>query len=111
GRRFLFRLAAHLGTTVAELLDSISSREIAEWQAFEQIEGPLGGLRGDVHAAMICAQIYNANRGKGDRAKNAADFLPRWDRPARQAQTPDQMWAMAQAITQRFGGTVTTTPT
>lgn len=104
GRRFLFRLAAHLGYTVDELLDHTSSRELAEWQAFEQIEGPLGGLRGDVHAAMVCSAIYNANRGKGSRERKPADFLPRWDKPAREPQSPEDMLAAVQSMQGRVGG-------
>lgn len=104
-RRFAFRLAAHLGgSTVDELLARMSSREFAEWQAFERIDGPLGGARGDVHAAMISAAIVNANRSKGP-ARQMSEFLPRWDKGAKAEQTPEQMWAAAKAITARFGGT------
>lgn len=104
GRRFCFRLAAHLGITVGELLDRTSSRELAEWQAFERIEGPLGGLRGDVHAAMVVSAIYNANRDKGHRERKPSEFLPQWDKPAREQQSPEQMLAAARAMQGRVGG-------
>ncbi|MER7076636.1 Protein of unknown function [Saccharopolyspora kobensis] len=103
-RRFAHRLAGHLGMTVGELLDRTTSRELAEWQAFERIEGPLGGLRGDVHAAMVCSAIYNANRGKNSRERKPADFLPRWDKPPREPQSPEQMLAAARALQGRLGG-------
>lgn len=104
GRRFTFRLAAHLGMTVSELLERTTSRELAEWQAFEQIEGPLGGLRGDVHAAMVCSAIYNANRGKNSHERKPAEFLPKWDKPAREQQSPEQMLAAVQSMQGRVGG-------
>lgn len=105
-RRFSFRLAAHLRMTVNELLGRMSSREIAEWQAFERIEGPLGGLRADMHAAMVVAAVVNANRSKGP-GKRPADFLPRWDVDVKREQTSEQMWAAAKTITARLGGTNT----
>ncbi|SFE54556.1 Protein of unknown function [Actinopolyspora alba] len=109
GRRFAFRLAAHLGYTVDELLTRITARELAEWQAFERLEGPLGGARGDVHAAMITAAITNANRSKGP-PKKPAEFLPQWDKAmATRQQTADEMFAQAKAITARLGGTNHTT--
>ena len=40
-RRFYFRLAAHLGCTVRELLARLGSDELTEWLAFDQIE-PFG---------------------------------------------------------------------
>ena len=35
-RRFLFRLAGHLGMTVRELGERMDSRELTEWMAFER---------------------------------------------------------------------------
>lgn len=66
--------------TVRRLLAETGSAELAEWRAYEQITGPLGGVRGDVNAAMISAAIVAVNRGKGQRAPKLADFMPRWDR-------------------------------
>lgn len=100
----MLRLAAHLGYTVRDLLDQLTSRELAEWRAFERIEGPLGGLRGDVQAGIVAAQIYNANRGKTDPVKKPAEFVPRWDKP--QQQTPDQLLAAAQSMQPRLGGSL-----
>lgn len=53
----------------------MSATEWAYWRALDNIE-PIGQIRGDLQAGMICAMIYNANRGKGKAAKKPADFMP-----------------------------------
>lgn len=87
--------------TVAELLERIGSRELAEWAAYEKITGPLGRRRSDIQAAIIAATVANANRGKG-RAPKPADFLPQWDK---QPKTADQLWHKAQQLNAAMGGT------
>jgi len=68
--------------------------------AYEQVAGPLGPERGDILHALEMALMYNAwaaSKGKGKKPK---DFLPDWDRRARE-QTPEDMlgvlraWAMS----------------
>lgn len=59
---FYFRLALTLGKTVTELLDSISSIEMAYWLAYYELE-PFGPRRKDLRAGQIAALLYNANRG------------------------------------------------
>lgn len=76
-RLFAFRLAGHLHMTVSELLARISARELSEWIAYERIEGPLGGARGDYHAALVASTVANSNRGKG-KAHKLSDFLLKW---------------------------------
>ncbi|MFH8369201.1 hypothetical protein [Streptomyces sp. NPDC018031] len=93
--------------TVAELLSRISSRELTEWAAYEQLTGPLGGRRGDIQAAIIAATVANSQRSRGRRAE-PADFLPRWGRP--RVMTPEAMWAAAVQATTALGGTITATP-
>ncbi|MHC3391292.1 phage tail assembly protein T [Streptomyces lavendulocolor] len=85
------------------MLAHVSSRELSEWMAYEKIAGPLGGARGDVHAAMIAAAVTNAARAKG-RPLPIADFLPRWGRKAEQS--PEEMFRAAMAATVAMGGTV-----
>lgn len=48
----MFKLAGHLGKTVAELSDTLSISELKEWQVFDRLD-PIGGHRGDLQAAMI----------------------------------------------------------
>lgn len=49
---FLFKLAGHLGKTVAELSRTLSITEFNEWIAFDRVD-PIGGYRGDLQAAII----------------------------------------------------------
>ncbi len=59
----------------------MTSRELTEWAAFEQVYGPLGPERGDWQAAVVAHTIAAANG-----AKNAklSDFLPQWGGGKRQ---------------------------
>lgn len=102
-REFYFRLAAHLGMTVAEMLARTSSRELTEWMAYERRAGPLGARRGDIHAAIISAAIYNTNRKKGSRPIDPEKLLPVWDN----YQSEDDMWAAIRAANAGLGGTET----
>ncbi|MEU5394512.1 phage tail assembly protein T [Streptomyces tibetensis] len=91
------------------MLRTHSSAELTEWIAYERVTGPLGGARSDVQMAMLASVIANANRGKGSRVMKPADFLPKWDRGARQDWR--QMLAAVKGINQRLGGTDTTQKT
>ena len=48
----MFKLAGHLGKTVAELSATLSIDELKEWRAFDRVD-PIGGYRGDLQAALI----------------------------------------------------------
>lgn len=102
-REFYFRLAGHLGCTVAELLTRISSRELTEWMVYEKLTGPLGGRRLDIAAAIGAAATINANR-KRRRPHRVEDFVPVWSKPARQAMSPEEMWAAVRRINAGMGG-------
>lgn len=67
--------------TKAELLARISSYELSEWQVYERMYGPLGPQRDDQLTSLLAAAISNAFRGKGDKAADPKDYLPRWDAP------------------------------
>ncbi|MBO2530966.1 MAG: hypothetical protein CW348_14160 [Thermobifida sp.] len=100
-REFYFRLAGHLGMTVAELLARISSRELTEWAVYERRAGPLGGRRGDIQAAIVAADVYNVNRKKGAKPVDPEKLLPTWD----DYQSDDQMWAAIRQANAAMGGT------
>ncbi len=68
-----------MGRTVEELLGVISSRELTEWIAFDQVE-PFGDRRGDLQAGVVAATVANVNRAKGARAYNVTDFVPEYGR-------------------------------
>lgn len=61
-------------------MSSISSRELTEWMALEQIEGPLyGARREDLRAGVIAATVANVFRGKGDKPLSPEDFVMRFE--------------------------------
>jgi len=67
--------------TVDEMLGKISSRELFEWQAYEQIAGPIGRYeRLDKAAALIAERItYMMSSPKGrKKIKGIEDFIPRY---------------------------------
>jgi len=55
----------------------MSSREFAEWVAYDRIN-PIGPERADWRAALIAWMIACAFRGKG-RPPAIKDFMPEWD--------------------------------
>lgn len=52
----------------------MDSHELSEWVAFDAVE-PIGGLRGDINAALICTLLANINRKRGSKALKVEDFL------------------------------------
>ena len=87
--------------TVAELLDRISSREIAEWMAFSQLE-PFGSEAGYIGHAITAVTIANTHLGKGQKAKDVEDFMPKFG--PKKEQTVDEMLQFAQMLTIGLGG-------
>lgn len=68
-----------LGCTVEELLARISSKELTEWQAYEQVAGPVDiGSRLDERFAMLASVVANVNRGKAQKPYRQEEFLPPW---------------------------------
>lgn len=59
---------------MGELLASSTSRELAEWRAYEQLE-PFGPRREDIRAGTVAAMVYNMNRNKDAPVLEAGDFL------------------------------------
>lgn len=57
-------------------LDLMPSSELAEWMAFYEME-PFGPERDNMHSAMICSLLYNANRAKNQQPLLATDFMLR----------------------------------
>jgi hypothetical protein len=66
--------------TVEDMLGRMSSRELSEWQAYDQIE-PIGWYRVDLAAAIIAALLANQNRKKGAPAFKPSDFMPFLEKP------------------------------
>lgn len=85
-------LALAMGMTLRELLIRMDSRELAEWEAWVGLEGPIGEERADLRAGIITANLLNAWRSRRDRALAPIDFMP-FAKRRRQRQTPDELRA------------------
>lgn len=72
----MFRLAGHLGMTVGELGQRMSSRELSEWMAYDAIE-PIGNHW--QQTGMVAATVANVNRDPKKRANpfQPEDFMPK----------------------------------
>ena len=73
-RRFLFKLAPHLGMTVSRLERELPYREFLEW-VDEYRRDPWGTWRDNAHMATLASIIANAHRGKDMRAFTVEDFM------------------------------------
>jgi len=83
---------------VRELLARTDSRELAEWQAYSQVE-PFGEGRADLRAAEVAWTMANLWRGKNQKAYRLADFvLAAGPEPEDEEEmTPERMLAAAKA--------------
>lgn len=96
---FLFRLAGHLGMTVSELCERMTSAELSEWMALDMFHRPLPDpwrQTGVMASAMLAPY---SGRGKTPKAE---DFIP----VARLPQTQDEMVSELRKLQQltRGGG-------
>jgi hypothetical protein len=93
---FLFRLAAHLGLTVQQIEETMTSAEFSEWQAFDLYHQPLNdGWR---QAAMVAATTAAPHTPKG-RTLNPDDFVP----VAKLPQTQEEMMQQLEKLKSRTG--------
>jgi len=82
------------------MLNTISSKELTEWIAFNQIS-PIGDERADLRAAQICTMMGNAWRGKNSRAFKVVDFLP-YHIKTIVKQSASSILSFAKAMTESF---------
>lgn len=85
--------------TRAEMLERISSVELTDWQAYEQVTGPLGAERDDTNAALTAYYIVKA---LGAKKLKLEKLLPKWDR--KPAQPWQNMKLVAEALAKSAGG-------
>lgn len=85
---------------VGELLARTSSRELAEWQAFEREYGPLGPERGDWQAASLAHVFATLLGGKAARRLKLKDFVLKWGGGGRQS--PDEQLNLLRALAARM---------
>lgn len=66
--------------TVRQLLTSIDSRELTEWQIYEQETGPLGGERLDYLFARLTATLLRVNTVAKEQHKvKDSDHMIQWN--------------------------------
>jgi hypothetical protein len=92
--------------TRAELLTRISSRELTEWVAFEQVE-PFGKDTQYYGPAINTAMLANINRKKGTKPLKPDEFVPKFEK---QIQPASDMKNFARNITLAMGGQDLTEP-
>lgn len=72
-----FRLALAFGCSVRELLVRVDSRELAEWQAFERVHGPIDG---SWNAQLMVEMLYQLQLANAyfiqANSKDADDIAP-----------------------------------
>lgn len=84
------RLALQVGRLdVDGVLAELTSRELAEWDAFDRLEGGFGGRAAWGPGALLAALYAESHRDREKRGKpfSQADFLP-WLQELRPAMTP-----------------------
>ncbi|MEU3600876.1 hypothetical protein ABZ714_19455 [Streptomyces sp. NPDC006798] len=72
--------------------------------AYERVTGPLGPERLDLLFATLTATVANTARGKGQRARDPKDFLPKWDQGAPGMEWEEMLTAVT-AMNRALGGT------
>lgn len=87
-----------------ELLNRVSSRELTEWMAYDQLE-PLPDRRQDLLLASLLALLSNVYRDAKKHREPAepGDFLP-WLRLDEPDPEPVDMLAKIEALNALFGG-------
>ena len=95
-RLFAHRLAVQLGREdVSGLMEGLSQRALLEWIAYFERE-PWGEARADARSAIVAAVTFNMQRGRGQPARQAADFMAH--RPSRAEATPAHLAGLKAAL-------------
>lgn len=81
---FLFRLAGHLGMTVSELSERMTSAELSEWMALDMYHRPLPDSWRQT--GVLASAMLAPYSGRGKKPK-PEEFVP----VARLPQTQDEM--------------------
>lgn len=84
------------------MLAGMSSRELAEWMAYYELE-PFGEWRADVRSAIVAMTVAAANRGKRGRAPKLEDFMPKFD--GERQQDPESLLEKVRLLNAALGGT------
>jgi len=92
--------------TVGELLDRVSSRELAEWMAYDRMS-PIGTDRADIQTGIIASTVANSTRNPKKRRKpwTVKDFIPKYGRQEEsEPLSPEKSVALIAQLNAAFGG-------
>lgn len=81
---FDYRLASHLGRTVAEMKASMTQREYLGWQRYWS-EEPWGSWRDNLHAAIIARSVMLPHLRDGKKVQLGEFFYRRPEERQREA--------------------------
>lgn len=81
------------------MLRGMSWRQLMEWEAFDEID-PIGGKRGDYHAASVAAVIMNAVAGAvGSRKRvRVEDMLLMFGEGRKEIKSERKSWETMKSI-------------
>jgi len=79
----------------------MSSREITEWMAFDQLE-PFGAGARDIGHAIVASTVANVHRGPNEEAYKIKDFMPKQGK--KEPQSVGEMIQIAGMYTAALGG-------
>jgi hypothetical protein len=84
-----------MGKSYAELLASMDSPELTEWEALYTLIEPMPEDRADLRMGITVSNAYAPHIRKGAAMPRPSDFIPKWDgKPSKPKQTIDQMKAI-----------------
>lgn len=93
---------------VGQLLASISSRELTEWQAFYQLE-PFGEERDDLRSGIVASTVANTARDPKQHREPflPRDFMPKFGDEDEEVEVDQEaLWAKVNAVMFAIGGSV-----
>ena len=83
----------------------ISSQEVTEWMAYERVEGPQDGVRGDYQAAQVVqALVAMMGTKKGAKPPTLDKLRIKWDAGAKPVGSGLQMLAKIAQMNQAMKG-------
>jgi hypothetical protein len=88
--------------TVRQLLASLDSAELTEWQAFDRME-PIGEFRADLRAGIVASTVANYGGRDIREARKPSDFMPFLERPEEKPLLLPDADAQAELILGAFG--------
>lgn len=65
-----------MGMPVRMMLAQMSSADLTEYMAFEQIDGPIGEMRADLRAGIVASTVANHSMSPPRTPSRPADFMP-----------------------------------